>query len=161
MNIRRFTPDDAAFCFKIRAAAFIQKFYGELNPTQVSACVTAYLPQDYVAMAADDPFFIVEKRGSPVGFFTLHKLDQATAEIGLVYFDLNCIGRGLGAECVRYIEKWIADTWSSVTTLIVDTVIPKNNGGFYRRVGFEPEKEVKCEFAGHRMKALRFKKNLG
>jgi hypothetical protein len=50
MHFRKFKAKDAAFCFKIRSHAFIQKFYGELGLEAVAAGVNAYLPDDYIQM---------------------------------------------------------------------------------------------------------------
>jgi len=58
VNFRRFEPQDAAFCFKVRSNAFIQKFSGELTPVEVSAGVNSYLADDYIRMSEEMPFFI-------------------------------------------------------------------------------------------------------
>jgi hypothetical protein len=58
VNFRRFEPQDAAFCFKVRSNAFIQKFYGELTPVEVSAGVNSYMPDAYIRMSEEMPFFI-------------------------------------------------------------------------------------------------------
>jgi len=128
LKIRPFQDTDAAFCFRVRSRAFIQKFYG----------------QD----------------GTPIGFFNLKQMDQSTAELPLIYLDLDHLGRGIGAACLDYIEKWLLENWSEVNTLIVDTIIPKYNCGFYLKVGFEPRESTYCEFSGQKIKALRLVKKL-
>jgi hypothetical protein len=55
VNFRRFEPQDAAFCFKVRSNAFIQKFYGELTPVEVSVGVNSYLANDYIRMSEEMP----------------------------------------------------------------------------------------------------------
>lgn len=60
MNFRRFETQDAAFCFKVRSNAFIQKFYGELTPVEVAAGVNSFMPDDYIRISKAMPFFIVE-----------------------------------------------------------------------------------------------------
>lgn len=52
MNFRRFEPRGAAFCFKVRSNAFIQRFYGELTPVvEVAAGVNSYMPDDDIRMS--------------------------------------------------------------------------------------------------------------
>jgi hypothetical protein len=56
---------------------------------------------------------------------------------------------------IRNIEQWVTTNWSDVTTLIVDTVIPEYNGGFYRKVGFIPAGDAICSFGDMPVRALR------
>ncbi len=160
MNFRRFESRDATFCFKVRSAAFIQKFYGELSPEEVSAGVNAYMPHDFSLMAAEMPLFIVEDQGVPLGFFAIKQVDKSTAELFLIYIDLNHLGRGLGRACVQFIEEWLYTHWPDITSLIVDTVIPEYNRAFYQRLGFSPDGDTFCDFAGVKIKALRLCKKL-
>jgi GNAT superfamily N-acetyltransferase len=160
MNFRRFIPSDAEFCFKVRNDAFTQKFYGELSPEEVAAGVKAYMPNDYVRMAEVTPFFIVEKEGSSLGFFSLKQLNLYTAELSLLYIDLHSHGRGIGYACIDFIEKWITTNWKKANKLIVDTVIPKYNSGFYKKLGFVPERKVSYYLSGFELKALRLVKEL-
>ncbi len=151
---------DAQFCFKMRSNAFIRKFYEELKPEEVAAAVNAFMPNDYIRMAAETPFFIAEQDGIPVGFFMLKRKDSCTAELPLIYLDLEYLGQGIGSDCIDYIEWWLSSKWKEVNTLIVDTVIPKYNGGFYQKVGFVPSEDTYCEFGGRKVKALRLVKKI-
>ena len=160
MKIRRFQPDDAEFCFRIRSNAFIQKFNGELTPEEIAAAVNAYMPDDFILMARENPCFIVEEDGNLIGFFNLRKKDNSTAEIPLIYLDLDRLGAGLGTACIEYMEKWLLKNWLEVNTLVVDTVIPKYNSGFYQKVGFQPGESTYCEFLGKKLKALRLIKKI-
>ena len=160
MKIRPFQADDAESCFRLRSNAFIQKFYGELTPEEVAAAVNAYMPNDYIRMAQETAFFIVEEDGSPIGFFNLKRKDKTTAEVPLIYLDLDSLSGGIGSACIDYIEKWLAENWLEVNTLVVDTVIPKYNSGFYKKVGFKPSEFTYCEFLGQKLKALRLVKKL-
>ena len=45
INIRYFKAQDAEICFKIRSAAFVQKFYRELGARATSAGVNAFMPE--------------------------------------------------------------------------------------------------------------------
>jgi GNAT superfamily N-acetyltransferase len=160
MNFRQFTASDAEFCFKTRSNAFIQKFYGVLSPQEIAACVNAYMPDDYMRMSREMPVFIVEENAIPLGFFTLKRLEDNTAELSLIYIDLDKLGRGIGSAGLKYIESWLAVNWPEVKVLIVDTVIPLYNSGFYQKAGFIPLEEVLCEISGLKIKALRLTKSL-
>jgi ribosomal protein S18 acetylase RimI-like enzyme len=161
MKFRPFQPEDAVFCFRLRSSAFIRKFYGELTGAEVAAAVNSYMPDDYIRMARECPVFIVEKQGTPVAFFNLKRKDHSTAELPLIYIDLDCLGAGIGKACVDYMENWLKENWPEVDTLIVDTVIPKYNSGFYKKAGFEPVESTHCEFLGRKLKALRLNKSIG
>ncbi len=161
IEARRFRFEDAEFCFRCRASAYIIAFRHELSPDVVAAGVNAYLPADYVRMAAKTEFFIVERVGRPVGFFTIRRLDAVTAEIPLIYFDLGELGQGLGTWVIRFVRTWIHTQWPEVTTLVVDTIIPVYNGGFYRRCGFRQARAVTCELHGLRVPAIRCEMALG
>jgi GNAT superfamily N-acetyltransferase len=162
MNIRLFKPSDAETCFRLRSNAFIQKFNGELSPRDIAAAVNTYMPKDYIRMAKKMPFFVIEERehGHIIGFFNLKRKDLKTAELPLIYIDLDHLGKGIGAACIEYIERWIVTNWKEVVSLMVDTVIPKYNSKFYVKVGFSPIGGAYCEFMGRRIKALRLVKKL-
>jgi len=163
MNIkaRRFRAEDAAFCFRCRAGAYIVAFRHELSPQTAAAGVNAYLPADYVRMAEETELFIVEREGRPVGFFTIKRLDAVTAEIPLIYFDLDQLGTGLGRWSIDFVRTWIRAHWPEVTTLVVDTIIPDYNGGFYRKCGFRQTCATTCELRGMSVPAIRFEMALG
>ena len=160
MKIRPFQPDDSESCFRLRSNAFIQKFYGELTPEEIAAAVNAYMPDDFIRLARKNPCFIVEEDGNPIGFFNLKRKDNITAEIPLIYLDLDRLGQGFGNACIEYMEKWLWENWLEVNTLLVDTVTPKYNGGFYKKVGFKPSGFTYCEFLGKKLKALRLLKKI-
>ena len=160
MKVRPFQETDAVFCFRLRSSAFIQKFYGELTPQEVSAAVNSYMPDDYIQMARETTFFIVEQNGAPIGFFNLKQKNKSTAKLPLIYLDLNRLGEGIGSACMDYIEKWLLENWLEVNILIVDTVIPKYNSGFYKKVGFKPGESTHCELLGQKLKALRLVKKI-
>ena len=160
MNVRTFTPDDAETCFKLRSNAFIQLFHEELSPQDIACAVLAYLPSDYIRMAEERPFFIVEEGDRVVGFFSLMRPAPETAEFPQLYFDLDRLGKGLGSACIDFMERWLSSNWPEVATLVVRTVIPKYNGEFYEKAGFIPEEDTYCEFLGNRIKALKLSKLL-
>ena len=160
MRIRPFQSDDAEFCFKIRASAFIHEFYDEIGPEAVAAGVNAYMPGDYIRMAQRVAFFIIEEDNRRIGFFTVKRVNETTAELPLIYLDLNHLGKGIGSQCIRFMEEWILSHWTEVDTFFVDTVIPEYNGAFYQKMGFAPEGEVACHFPDLTVSALRLSKRL-
>ena len=160
INIRNFKDQDAHICFKIRSSAFIQKFYPELGARATSAGVNAYMPQDYVRMANKAPFFVAEDSSGVIGFITIERQGTRVAEIPLIYIDLNQLGKQIGQTLIAYIEQWVTANWPEVTTLIVDTVIPAYNSGFYKKIGFVPAGQVVCDFPDMQVPALRLEKKL-
>jgi len=103
INIRYFEARDAETCFKIRSAAFIQKFYDELGACATSAGVNAFMPDDYVRMARTSPFFVAEDADRVIGFFAIHRKDKRVAEIPLIYIELNQLGRKIGRIFMEHI----------------------------------------------------------
>jgi GNAT superfamily N-acetyltransferase len=160
VSVRRFVPDDAEFCFRTRARAFIVEFYSEVGPVAVAAGVNAHMPGDYVRMAESSEFFIVEDEGSPVGFFMLKRVDRTTAELALIYLSTHARGKGVGRWCMQHIEQRTQSTWPEVTTLWLDTIVPGYNGGFYSRVGFRPTGESACRYPDLDVPAVRYEKRL-
>jgi GNAT superfamily N-acetyltransferase len=160
MNIRKFKPDDAETCFRLRSNAFIQKFNNELSPQEIASAVNAYMATDYTQMAVEMPFFIAEASDKIIGFFNLKREDENTAESPQIYIDLDMLGKGIGSACIDYVENWLSSNWNDINKLIVDTVIPKYNSKFYEKVGFKPIGNAYCEFMALKIKALRLEKNL-
>jgi GNAT superfamily N-acetyltransferase len=160
MRFREFTFSDAEFCFRTRSNAFNRRFHKELTPKEIAVCVSTYMPKDYIRMAEETPHFIVEDDDTSVGFFSLKRKDKYTAEIPMLYVDLEYLGRGIGSSCIRYMEKWIVENWEEVQTLLVKTVIPEYNSGFYKKVGFVPIGNSFCNFRGLKIKALCLKKSM-
>ncbi len=160
MNIRKFEDKDAIFCFKIRSNSYAQKFKHELTTKEISACINTFTPEDFINMSKKVKFFIIENRNNSIGFFTIKRINEITAEIPLIYIDLEQIGKNFGKNSIEYIENWIISNWEEVKTLIVDTIIPGYNGGFYKKMGFAPSEESYYNIAGLNIKGLRFYKNL-
>ncbi len=160
MNIRLFEPGDAEFCFKVRAAAFIQEFYNEIGAAAVTAGVNRFMPNDYIKMAENAPFFVIERDVKRLGFFTIKKYSEQKAEIPLIYIDLNEVKSGLGSSAIRFVEIWVMKHWPDVTRLIVNTIVPQYNGGFYEKAGFIPRGESVCRLSDMDVKAMCFEKKL-
>jgi GNAT superfamily N-acetyltransferase len=159
-RLRKFRPEDAEFCFRVRSRAFVVDFMDEIGPEAVAFCVGSYLPADFVRMAGKLELFVVEEDAEPAGFLALGRADQRTAEIPMVYLDHRRRGRGLGSWCMAAAERWLSENRPEVTKLCVDTVIPRNTEGFYRKLGFALEGETTTDFKGGSLPALRFAKPL-
>jgi GNAT superfamily N-acetyltransferase len=159
-QLRKFRPEDAEFCFRVRSRAFIVDFIGEIGPEAVALCVNSYLPSEFVRMTGKLELFVAEEEGEPAGFVALGRVDARTAEIPMIYLDHRHRGRGLGSWCLGEVEGWLAENWPEVEKFYVDTVIPENTRGFYIKRGFELEGETSTEFKGGRLPALRFVKVL-
>jgi len=54
----------------------------------------------------------------------------------------------------------VSANWPEVSSLIVDTVIPEYNSGFYKKAGFVPAGDAICKFPDMQVPALRLKKNI-
>lgn len=158
--IRPFTPADAHFCHRTRTAAYRELFVDELGAATAAAAAEAYQPDDYIRMARDHECFIIEQGDIPVGFFTIKQHDPATAEIPLIYLDLNHLNKGLGSAALRFAENWLHTHWPAVRELFVDTMIPGYNADFYRKLGFREKEPVSCSFPGVTVPALRLSKQL-
>jgi GNAT superfamily N-acetyltransferase len=160
MKIRRFEPEDSTFCFRTRCAAFIQKFYEEIGPEAVSAGVNAYMPDDYIQMSSIIEIFIIEEKQERKGFFAIKRTDAITAEIPFIYIDLKFLDRGYGSKTIQYIEKWIESNWPKVEKIFLNTIIPKYNGGFYKKMGFKLVGKSCCIYGERSVKAKRFEKQI-
>jgi len=156
MNFRTFAYEDALFCHTIRKRAFTELFAPELTQVEIPACVNTYALYDYVRMPKAGEFFIVEEDGAPRGFFTLKRRTRKKAEIPLIYLDPDHLGRGIGRECMLWLENWITTNWPEVTHLLVDTVVPRTNGGFFASMGFTAAGRTVCHFFDLAIKATRF-----
>jgi len=160
MIIRPFEPKDAEFCLKTRAEAYIVKFRDELEPEIIAECVNAFMPGDYVQMAGEQPFFIVTEKDERMAFFTFNQINNRSAELPLLFVRLTHLQRGIGKLCIRFMEEWIVTHWPGTEEIIVDTIIPKYNSGFYESVGFVPKGEAFCHFPNRNVNALRMIKPL-
>ncbi len=161
MNLRDFQAGDAEFCFRTRSAAFIEKFYDEVGAEIASLCVNEYMPRDYAAIAAREKVFVAEDAGERVGFCRLRRLDESTAEIVLIYFRLDRLGRGYGSEAMRLLEAWIVENWPETRQIVIETIIPENTRGFYLKMGYEEAGGAVSVFSGREVPAVRFRKDLG
>lgn len=161
MNIRKLESGDAEACFRLRSNAFIQKFHPELSLKEIAAAINAYMPADYIQISQVTQFFVVEEEGDIIGFFNLKQTDDRTAELPLIYIDLDFLGKGIGSACIKYIDKWLPANWPEVERLVVDTIIPKYNSKFYMKAGFNPIGEAFCEYGGLKIKAMRLEKRMG
>ncbi len=161
LNIRRFNDDDAFFCYQTRKQAFLNVFVEEIGKKAAQAGADAYQPDDYIRIAGESEFFIAEYHSNSVGFFIIIRIDDLTAELKLIYFDLMSVKQGFGRQCSAYIDKWVMNQWPEVDRIYVDTIIPKYNTGFYNKIGYTESGLTTCEFPDASIEAVRFEKRLG
>ena len=161
MQYRRFIPDDAEFCFHLRNRLIREHFRQHLQPEEVAAAVSAYRPADYTRMAGEGSLFMIEQNGRRAGFFYLQRLEDAIAELCLIYIDPRFHGQGIGRACINHIDRWVSSHWKKVTTLTVVTFVHGYNAAFYRKVGFVPQAPAVCTLSGLAVKALRLSKPIG
>ena len=160
MNFRRFTDADANFCFKVRTSAYVKKFYNELGAEAVDAAISSYLPSDFIRLSKSMILFIIEESDERVGFISIKRLTNILAEIPLVYFDLNKLGMGYGSKSIYFIEKWVEQNWLDVKDILIDTIIPQYNGGFYEKMGYIKSGKSKCLFENVEVPAVRYLKTI-
>ena len=160
MNLREFSQEDAEFWFRVRLEAFVNKFYSEIGPEAVAAGINAYLPADYVRISEEMPIMIAEYRGKRIGFVSMKRLSETTAEIPLIYLRLSELGKGYGTQALRRAEEWIRRQWPDVEKIIIDTIIPEYNGGFYVKSGYIRTGTASCDFPDMTVAAVRFEKQI-
>jgi GNAT superfamily N-acetyltransferase len=160
IRIRPFEPGDADSCFRIRAEAFVRVFYDEIGAEEASAGLNAYMPADYVRMAEAMDWFVAQDTVEPVGFSAIRNLDEATAELLFLYVRLSHTGRGIGTRLLRFTEERLREAHPEVSTLVLDTIVPGYNRGFYERMGFSATGEGLCEYPGAKIRCVRLAKGL-
>lgn len=161
IRIRSFLPSDSGYCYQLRKECFLNIFIDEIGETAALAGANAYQPADFILISQKKHCFIIEEEeGNPLGFFILSRVDQPTAEIFLIYLEGAHHGQGVGKHCMDYIDRWVTSQWPDTDTIIVDTVIPGYNGGFYQKMGYRKLTETDCQFPGKTVPAIRFQKRL-
>jgi len=160
MKFRKFEDEDADFCFKTRSEAFIKKFYDEIGPEAVNAGINAFMPSDYIRMSKEMIILIMEYEFKKIGFISIKRLSKTTAEIPLIYIKLNEICKGFGTKAISYIEDWVRTEWNDVNKIIIDTIIPKYNGNFYKKLGYNEIGKSLCKFPDMTVEATRYEKKL-
>jgi len=158
--IRPFKDSAADAVFRIRERAFVTIFCNELSPEQVPAGVTAYLPGDYQRLAGELQIFVVADTVDVVAFFALQRHDLETAELVYIYIDPKNHHHGIGSYLMRYAEEWVRANWPEVRQYFLDTIIPRYNGGFYRKMGFSEAGPSQCIYPDLAVPARRFSKVL-
>ena len=159
-EIRKFQPEDAEACFRIRAEAFIKIFYDEIGPNGVAAGINAYMPSKYALMGEKMPIFVAVNNQEQIGFITLRFNDDSTIEILFLYIRFDCIGRGVGSELVRVAEDWVRKHHPEIGLMVVDTAVPSYNQKFYEKIGYKKIGESQCQYPDGPVRAVRLMKEL-
>lgn len=160
INFRSFRPDDGVFCYQLRRESFFTFFVEEIGEAATRAGAQAYQPADFILISQQNACFILEEGQHKLGFFILAEVDPRTAELFLIYLKSDQHGRGLGKACMDYIDQWVTTHWPTVRNIFVDTIIPKYNGGFYEKMGYQKLTDTECQFPEITLPAIRYQKTL-
>ncbi len=159
-TIRGFRPDDAEACFRIRAEAFVKRFYAEIGPEGVVAGINAYLPSDYVRLAESSPTFVAVQEEVVIGFVTLCFVDDTTSRILFLYVRLDRTGEGIGSALVRFLEEYVRKEHPHIRQIVLNTAVPRYNQAFYERMGYVRRGESVCQYPDGPVTAIRLVKEL-
>ncbi len=158
LTLRALDPRDADDCFWIRTEAMIRVLADELERDAIAAAVNAHLPADYATMAETRPSFAAVVGDQLIGFCILLPLDPRTVEVYLVYVHLSYLGRGIGTRLLHRAEEWVQENRPDTTWLVVDTVSPTYNRGFYESNGYKPIGDHIYQYGDLTVPALRLSK---
>ena len=160
ISIRPFTAADAEECFSIRTEAFLQEFYDEQDPTVIVAGINAYLPSDYIRMSETSHACVATDEDRVIGFFILKIIDDATAELILLYLTSGYKGKGIGSLLINHMESWLGENHPGVDRIELDTIVPRYNKKFYEKMGYAEDGESELQYPGMTVKAVRMAKKL-
>jgi len=160
IEIRRFQPSDAEACFRIRASAFIKLFYDEIGADAVARGVNAFMPEDYIRFAEEQPLFVSLADLKPAGFLAARFLDRSTVEILFLYVHLDFLGQGIGNMLIDHFESWLSEHHNQLERIVVDTAVPKYNQKFYEKLGYTMVGNSECHYPDGSISAIRLTKFL-
>jgi GNAT superfamily N-acetyltransferase len=176
VKLRPFCPTDADICFRLRADAYVNEFYGELGAEAVMAAIAAFLPQDYVNMARNGAIRVAEcaqpetatapdkaavHAAEVAGFCVVRRLAEETGEVFLIYVRRDFQRRGIGRLLLRWAEEWLHRELPGLKEIVIDTVIPNYNQRFYERMGYAVRSREPHAFPGRTVEAVRLVKQIG
>lgn len=160
ISIRRFRPEDGAFCHNLRREAFLRIFSDRLDAGSIGAGADAYDKHEFARLLDGMDSFVAEKGCERAGFCTIRYPEPETAEILYVYVDLHRLGEGVGSALVAHAERWISDRHPKVTSIVLDTAVPAYNQEFYEKLGYCELGPVVCRYPAGEVKAVRLVKKL-
>ena len=160
VSIRPFEASDGPFCHALRREAFFKVFSREIDEGAVRAGAEAFEPGEFGELVGALDSFVATEASEPVGFCTIRYPEPGTAEILYVYVDLAHLGRGIGTLLVRHAEHWIADKHPEVTTIVLDTAVPKYNQAFYEHLGYTRLGHTICRYPTGEVTAVRLTKSV-
>lgn len=158
LRIRPFRPEDGPACHAMRHEAFIKVFSRELDANTTAAGATAYDPEAFSRMIGAMDSFVAAKDDVPVGFCTVRYPDAITAELLYVYVDLARLREGIGTRLVRHAEAWIQKYHPGVTSIVLDTAVPRYNQAFYQKLGYAETGRTVCRYPDGEVSAVRLVK---
>ena len=158
--IRRFEPGDGPACHAMRREAFLKVFSAELEGDAIEAGADAFDVTGFGQLLGSTDSFVAIEEGERVGFCTIRYPHPETAEILYVYVDLARVGRGIGKRLVGHAERWITEKHPEVTSIILDTAVPKYNRAFYEKLGYQELGPTVCRYPTGAVAAVRLVKRL-
>ena len=64
--------------------------------------------QDFITLSNSMEIFIVENDEEKIGFVTIKRIDKETAEIPLIYFNMNKLGKEYGIGNFSVTDEYIS-----------------------------------------------------
>jgi GNAT superfamily N-acetyltransferase len=159
-SIRPLDAADGPFCHALRRQAFLRVFSRDLDSRAVRAGAEAFDPEEFGEMIGALDSFVVMEGAERVGFCTIRYPEEATAEILYVYVDPARRGEGIGSRLVSHAERWIRDKHPEVTSIVLDTAVPRYNQAFYEHLGYAEHCETVCRYPAGEVKAVRLVKSV-
>lgn len=159
-SIRPFDAADGPFCHALRREAFLRVFSRDLDTHAIRAGAEAFDPEEFGEMIGALDSFVVMEGAERVGFCTIRYPEEATAEILYVYVDLAHLGEGIGSRLVRQAESWITEQHPEVTSIVLDTAVPRYNQAFYEHLGYAEHSRTVCRYPAGEVKAVRLVKGV-
>jgi GNAT superfamily N-acetyltransferase len=159
--VRPFEAPDGAFCHKLRREAFLKVFSLELTADQVRAGADAFDVDEFGKIIGALDSFVVWDGSRRVGFCTIRYPNEQKAELLYVYVHLGHLGEGIGSLLVRHAERWIRQQRPKVTTIVLDTAVPRYNQAFYENLGYAEHSRTVCRYPAGQVAAVRLAKTVG
>lgn len=127
--IREARPDD---CPALSALAQRSKAYWGYDDVFMNAHRQA-LSLD-AAYIADNPTYLAEEGGVPLGFYALEHVQTQLVELGFLFVEPAHIGRGIGRQLLHHASELARHFGYAEMRIVSDP----NAAGFYRQMGAEP-----------------------
>lgn len=130
--LRPATLDDVPWLARIAAEPSVAPWWGEQGEKTWR--------RRFIEEKADAHRYVIEQGGSPIGFAQWYEeADPEYRHAGLdLFLAQHAQGRGLGAEVVRLLAKWLIDVRGHHRLVIDPAAANERAIRCYQRVGFRP-----------------------